>query len=443
MKEIGRVYALIPAIPGNGAKIYGGSYKLTHTPKDDTYTGSCFLPQFLADKSQGKLKFVWLTPPIPLYDARNIERQLLSYYDAMNNSGWYNSSNGGGEGVDSSYRCEETLFNKMLAVIERREEMEKAQLPENYSKNSVIADTAEMEALAEKVKSNQFPIVEVSVATTNLLEKVQPRWQTYIKQNLEELDKYFVNPEKGRKLLTPIVIVIDDETGEHQELLEGNHRLRKAVEHKWVTIPAVLIKRSLFKNKRVNMIHFGNAMNDKQFIQAGNNIEDLQKRIRILSEGFPTIKATSEKFKLICIDQCGQYWSESSIRYYCDQHEKERKENKLKADMNYIYYDKSELSHYGRSVKYNNPTAAVEVQKIDRITNTGFGGILSMMTTGKKKSGVILVHYPSATMLLKQKKHINLFNAMLKYHGFEDKIKLVFLDPFNKGIILDQPPKTK
>lgn len=442
MKELGRVYALIPIIPGNGAKTYIGSYKLTNTPKDDTYFGSCLDPRFLADRSRGKLMFIWLTGPIALYDARNIERQLLSYYDAMNNSDFYNSSNGGGEGVDSSYRCEETLFNKMLAMIEGRE-VEKEPLPVNFSENNVLADTAEMEALAAKVKSNQFPIVEVSVATTNLLEKTQPRQMTYVKQNLQELDKYFADPAKGRRMLTPIVIIVNDETGEHEELVEGNHRLRKAVEHKWVTMPAVLLKRSLFKNKRANMMHFGNAMNEKEFVQAGNSIEDLQKRIRILAEGFPNVKATSEKFKLICIDQLNTFWTESSIRYYCDQLEKERKENKLKADLNHIYYDKSELSYYGRAVKYNNPTAAVEVQKIDRITNTGFGGILSMMATGKKKTGVILAHYPSATMLLKQKKHINLFNTMLKYHGLEGKIKLIFLDPFNKGQILDEPPKTK
>ena len=439
MKELGRVYTLIPSNAQNGARKYVGSYQLTNTPKDDNYFGSCQDPRFLADRSQGKLKFIWLTKPIPIVEARNIERQILSFYDAMSRPDFYNASNGGGAGVDSSFRCDETEFQRMLNVIDGKQTEETV----TTQSSDKLADALEMETLAERVKSGGFPSVEVAVSTTVLLKKTQPRYYEYDKKNLEELNKFFANPDEARKYLTPIVIIINDETGEHEELVEGNHRLKLAHDHKWVTLPAVLLPRSLFKNKRHNLIHFGNAMNDKKFISAGNSIEDLVKRIKMIGETFPKLKGTSENFKTIAIEQCGRLWTEGSIRYYCDQYEVQRKEDKLKADMNFIVYDKSELTALGKKLKYENPKSVVEVQKIDRITNAGLGGILSMMATGKKSKGIILVHYPTAGLLMKQKKHIDLMNKIIAFHGMDTKIELKFLDPFNKGVVLGLPPKTK
>lgn len=438
MKERGRVYTLIPKNPENGARTYIGSYKLTNTPKDDDYFGSCEAPRFLADRSMGKLKFIWLTDSIPLVEARNIERQLLSHYDAMNNELFYNASNGGGDGVDSSFRLDEAKFNRMIDTIEGKEQ---EPVPVVTGKN--MADAIEMEQLADRVKNGVFPHVEVAVSTTVLLKKTQPRYYEYNKSHLEELNNFFAHPDEGRKYITPIVIVINDETGEHEELVEGNHRLKLAHDHKWVTLPAVLLKRSLFLNKRANLIHFGNAMNDKKFIAAGNSTEDLQKRIKLIGEELPKLKGNSSQFKTIAIQQLGRLWAESSIRYYCDQYEVKRKEDKLKADINFIAYDSKDLSSYGRALKYKNPKAAIEVQKVDRITNAGLGGIFSMMATGKKEKGIILVHYPTATLFNKQKKHIDLFKQILKFHNLEDKIELLFLDPFNKGKILGLPPTTK
>lgn len=438
MKEHGRVYTLIPKNPENGARTYIGSYKLTNTPKDDDYFGSCESPRFLADRSMGKLKFIWLTDSIPLVDARNIERQLLSHYDAMNNELFYNASNGGGDGVDSSFRLDDTKFNRMLDTIEGKQKEEVSVITGDN-----LADAFEMENLAERVKNGVFPHIEIAVSTTVLLKKTQPRFYEYDKQHLEDLNWYFAHPDEGRKYITPIVIVTNDETGEPEELVEGNHRLKLAYTHKWVTIPAVLLKRSLFLNKRANLIHFGNAMNDKKFIAAGNSTEDLQKRIKLIGEELPKLKGNSTQFKTIAIQQLGRLWAESSIRYYCDQYEVKRKEDRLKADLNFIVYDKKDLSAYARSLKYKNPKAAVEIQKVDSITAGGLGGIQALMTTGKKHKGIILVHYPSATMLSKQMKHINLFNEIMEFHNLKDKIELVFLDPFNKGKILGLPPTTK
>lgn len=437
MKETGRVYTLIPKNRENGARTYIGSYKLTNTPKDDDYFGSCEDPRFLADRSMGKLKFIWLTDSIPLVEARNIERQLLSYYDAMHNETFYNASNGGGAGVDSSFRLDETKFKRLTDIVE-------GNAPEVIP--IVVgngADAIEMEQLAEKVKNGVYPHVEVAVSTTVLLEKTQPRYYEYDKKHLSELNNFFAHPDEGRKYITPIVIVVNDETGEHEELVEGNHRLKLAYDHKWVTLPAVLLKRSLFKGKRINLIHFGNAMNDKKFIAAGNSVEDLQKRIKMIGEGLPKLKGTSRQFKSIAVQELGRLWAESSILYYCDQYEAKRKEDKLKADINFIVYSSADLNDYARDLKYKNPKAAIEVQKVDRITNAGLGGIQALMTTGKKQKGIILVHYPSATLMTKQMKHVNLFKDIIKNFDMQDKIELCFLDPFNKGKILGLPPTTK
>jgi len=438
MKEFGRVYTLIPKNPENGARTYVGSYKLTNTPKDDNYFGSCDSPRFLADRSMGKLKFIWLTDSIPLVEARNIERQILSQYDAMNSVQFYNASNGGGDGVDSSFRMDETEFQKLIDVIEGKE-----QEAVDVVVDDNMADAIEMEQLADRVKNGMYKSVEVAVSTTFLLKKTQPRFYEYNKEHLEQLNHYFAHPDEGRKYITPIVLVFNDETGELEELVEGNHRIKLAHVHKWVTIPAILLPRSLFLNKRANLIHFGNAMNDKKFITAGNSTEDLQKRIKLIGENMPKLKGNSNQFKAIAIQQLGRLWVESSIRYYCDRYEDQRKEDKLKADINFISYDKKDLSSFGRALKYKNPKAAVEVQKVDRITNAGLGGIFSMMATGKKDKGIILVHYPTATLFKKQKKHIDLFKQIITFHKLEGKIELLFLDPFNKGKILGLPPTTK
>jgi len=432
----GRVYCLIPAREGNGARIYVGSYLLTNTPKDDSYYGSCEDPRYLTDRSQGKLKFIWLTSPIPIVEARNVERQILSFYNAMHNPKFYNSSNGGGAGVDSSFRCDPDDFKRMCDIIEGVE----VETPTIESCDG-IADAQEMEELAEKVRSGYYPVTEVSVTTTMLLDRTQPRYYSFDRQHLAELNDSFSNPEKARKYLTPIVIIINDETGEHEEVPEGSHRLDSANTNGWVTIPAVLLKRSLFKGKRENIIHFGNAMNNKVFHQKGNTNDDLIKRIRMLSEKFPDRKASSEDFKKLAIQQFGRLWSEGSIRYYCDEHEKYRKEEKLKADINFISYSKKELSQVAHKLKYDNPESAIEVQKIDRITNAGFGGILRLMTTGKKKNGIILVHYPTVTLMSKQKKELAMFSEMLKLVKSQYDIQLKFLDPFNKYSVLDSPPK--
>ena len=437
MKETGRVYTLIPKNRENGARTYIGSYKLTNTPKDDDYFGSCEDPRFLADRSMGKLKFIWLTDSISLIESRNIERQLLSYYDAMHNETFYNASNGGGAGVDSSFRLEENEFKRLTDIIDGNEP---EVVPIVFGNG---ADALEMEQLAERVKNGVFPHVEVAVSTTVLLNKTQPRYYEYDKKHLAELNNFFARPDEGRKYITPIVIVVNDETGEHEELVEGNHRLKLAYDHKWVTLPAVLLKRSLFNSKRINLIHFGNAMNDKKFIAAGNSVEDLQKRIKMIGEELPKLKGTSKQFKSIAKQELGRLWAESSILYYCDQYEAKRKEDKLKADINFIVYTSADLNEYARNLKYDNPKAAVEIQKVDTITNRGLGGIQALMTTGKKKKGIILVHYPSATLMTKQMKHINLFKEITKYHNLDEKIELLFLDPFNKGNILGLPPTTK
>lgn len=437
MKETGRVYTLIPKNRENGARTYIGSYKLTNTPKDDDYFGSCEDPRFLADRSMGKLKFIWLTDSISLIESRNIERQLLSYYDAMHNETFYNASNGGGAGVDSSFRLEENEFKRLTDIIDGNEP---EVVPIVFGNG---ADALEMEQLAERVKNGVFPHVEVAVSTTVLLNKTQPRYYEYDKKHLAELNNFFARPDEGRKYITPIVIVVNDETGEHEELVEGNHRLKLAYDHKWVTLPAVLLKRSLFNGKRINLIHFGNAMNDKKFIAAGNSVEDLQKRIKMIGEELPKLKGTSKQFKSIAKQELGRLWAESSILYYCDQYEAKRKEDKLKADINFIVYTSADLNEYARNLKYDNPKAAVEIQKVDTITNRGLGGIQALMTTGKKKKGIILVHYPSATLMTKQMKHINLFKEITKYHNLDEKIELLFLDPFNKGNILGLPPTTK
>jgi hypothetical protein len=439
-REYGRVYALLPTNRDNGALKYVGSYKLTNTPKDINYFGSCLDPRFLADRSMGKLKFVWLTEPMKLVRARNIERLVLSFYDAMHNLGFYNSSNGGGAGVDSSFRLEDSELKSITDIIEGKVVEQESIQP---TTSEYLSDASDMELLANKVKTGFFPAIEVAVSMVVLLKKTQPRYHEYDKKHLAELNDFFARPEEGRKYITPIIIVVNDKTGEPEELVEGNHRVKLAHDHKWVTLPAVLLKRSLFKNKRTNLIHFGNAMNDKKFIAAGNSVEDLEKRIKFIGEALPELKGTSRKFKTVAVEQLGRLWSEASIRYRCDLYEAKRKEDKLKADINFVHYSNKDLLAYGRGLKYDHPNAAIETQSLDKITNSGLGGIMVLMMKGNKKRGIILCHYPSATSFTKQHKHIEIFNEVCKYHDLEGKLELLFLDPFNKGKILNEPPSRK
>jgi hypothetical protein len=275
------------------------------------------------------------------------------------------------------------------------------------------------------------------------IEKSQVRLLTYIKENLDYLKLQLAEPNEARKYISPISVTVDSD-GNMVELVDGNHRLRAAEHNDWVTIPAYLIPTEKFGGNRQSITHYGNLMNDNRVRSAGNSIDDLKKRIATIAETLSDMKASSTAFKRIAVQQCGggkiAGWPRSSIEYYCNEHEKNVKEQQLRAGTNFQVYERSDLTQYANKLRFDSvEPCIVEVQTITKITGAGFGGIQVMMADAGVKKGIVLVHYPDFTEYNNRAKNINrVLNAIkffkLKENGFD--IVLKFVDPFTRGKIV-------
>lgn len=427
------VYAQIPINESVQAKRYIGSHLSTATIKDEEYFGSCDDPNFRLHRSNGWLKKITVYEGT-LAECRSLEHQLLVHYNAATNPGFYNSSNGGGYGVSKDYKHDPKDFQRIVDLIDG-----KVVEQPKISVDTFLADVEEMSTLVAEVKSGVYPIRELPVALLSVIDKSQARLFTYEKENLEKLKEEFTDPAEARKYLTPVSVTVDSD-GSMIELVDGNHRLKAAEHNDWVTIPAYLIPIEKFKNNRRNITHYGNLMNVRKFISAGNSIDDLKKRIADLAEAYPNIKKDSTAFKRIAIHQCGDAWKRSSIEYYCNEYEKNAKEQRLCANNNFQIYDRSELTSYGNKLRFESKEpCVVEVQTVTKLTGSGFGGIQVMMAEAGVKKGIVLVHYPSFTEYNKRNTYIDRVVNAIKFLQFKERgfeIELKFMDPFIKGKIV-------
>ena len=430
------VYAQLPINELVQVKRYIGSHLSTVTIKDEEYFGSCDDPNFRIHRSNGWLKKVTVYEGT-LAECRSLEHQLLVHYNAATNPGFYNSSNGGGYGVDKDYKHNSEDFQRIVDIIDG-----KTVTQPKVSVNVALADTAAMETLVEEVKSGVYPIKELPVSILSVIEKSQARLFTYDKENLDKLKVQFTDPSEARKYLTPVSVTVDAE-GNMLELVDGNHRLKAAEHNQWVTIPAYIIPADKFDGNRQSVTHYGNLMNDRKFISAGNSIDDLKKRIAMIAEVYPDMKKDSTAFKRIAVQQLVKLWPQSSIEYYCTDYEKRSEESRLRSNTNFQVYERSDLTAYGNKLRFDcDVPCVVEVQSVSKITGAGFGGIQILMADAGVTKGIVLVHYPTYTDYNDRQKYISRVQNALKFfdfkkHGFD--IELKFLDPFTKGKIVGLP----
>jgi hypothetical protein len=426
------VYAQLPINALSPAKRYIGSHLSTVTIKDEEYFGSCDDPNFRIHRSNAWLKKVTVYEGT-LAECRSLEHQLLVHYNATTNSEFYNSSNGGGYGVNKDYKHNPVDFQRIIDIIDG-----KSFVQSKVQVNLSLADVDAMETLVEEVKSGVYPIKELPVSLLSVLEKSQARLFTYDKKNLDDLKLQFTDPSEARKYLTPVSITVDAD-GNMVELVDGNHRLKAAEHNQWVTIPAYIIPVDKFEGNRQSITHYGNLMNDRKFISAGNSIDDLKKRIAGIAEVYTDIKKDSTAFKRIAVQQLSKLWPQSSIEYYCTDYEKRSEEARLRSNSNFQIYERSDLTAYANKLRFNcDVPCAIEVQQITKISGAGLGGILTMMADDSVKKGIVLVHYPSYTDYLDRNKYINRVKQTLEFF-FKDNefdIEFKFLDPFTKGKIV-------
>jgi hypothetical protein len=434
------VYAQLPTNEFVQAKRYIGSHLSTATIKDEEYFGSCDDPNFRIHRSNAWLKKVILYEGT-LAECRSLEHQLLVHYNAATNLEFYNSSNGGGYGVSKDYKHNPEDFQRIVDIIDGKKFVQT-----KVDVNLKLADTDAMETLVEEVKSGVYSVKELPVSILSVIEKSQARLFTYNKENLDELNFQFTNPTEARKYLTPVSVTVDEE-GNLIELVDGNHRIKAALKNKWVTIPAYIIPVDKFKGNRQNVTHYGNLMNDRKFISAGNSIDDLKKRIAMIAEVYPKMKKDSAVFKRIAVQQLGKLWAQSSVEYYCTDYEKRSEESRLRSNTNFQVYERSELTAYGNKLRFDSDVrCVVEIQSVSKITGAGFGGIQVMMADAGVRKGIVLIHYPTYTDYIDSMKYISrVKNAInffdFKKHGFD--IELKFLDPFTKGKIIGLQTETK
>lgn len=430
------VYAQIPMNLLSPAKRYIGSHLSTVTIKDEEYFGSCDDPNFRIHRSNAWLKKV-IVYEGTLAECRSLEHQLLVHYNAATNPEFYNSSNGGGYGMSKDYKHDTEDFQRIIDIIDG-----KTSVQSKVKVHIALADVPAMETLVDEVKSGVYPIKELPVSLLSVIEKSQARLFTYNKENLDTLKVQFTDPTEARKYLTPVSITVDS-NGNMLELIDGNHRLKAAEHNQWVTIPAYIIPVDKFEDNRNSIIHYGNLMNDRKFISAGNSIDDLKKRIAGIAEVYTDMKKDSTAFKRIAVQQLGKLWQHSSIEYYCTDYEKRAEETRLRSNTNFQVYERSDLTAYGNKLRFDSEErCVVEVQAVSKITGAGFGGIQILMADAGVKKGIVLVHYPTYTDYIDRQKYISRVDNALKFFGFKAQgfdIELKFLDPFTKGKIVGLP----
>lgn len=427
------VYAQLPNTNLAELKNYIGSHLSTCTIKDEEYFGSCDDPHFRIHRSNGQLRKIILFTGT-LGECRSIEHQLLVHYNAASNPRFYNSSNGGGYGVDKDYKPNPTDFQRMVDIIDGKEIVLAP-----VEVNLALADVDLVNKLVAEVKSGMYPVKEIAVSLLSVMHKSQCRLFTYDPDHRNDIRAEMANPAEARKYLTPVCVTVDSD-GNLRTFADGSHRLDGAEHNDWVTIPAYLIPHEKFKNNPENITHFGTMMNNHRYKTKGNSTDDLKKRIAGIASYYPNIKKSSVAFKRIAINQLSDAWPQSSIEYQCNEYEKQEENQRLNINNNFIAYENSDRTHYANKLRFDSDEPCItEIQTVTKITGSGFGGIQVMMADAGVKKGIVLVHYKNYTDYTDRYKHISRVKNAIEFFNFKQNgfnIELKFLDPFTKGKIV-------
>jgi hypothetical protein len=418
----------------NTGRVYLGVHRTDED--DDGYITSSTCPYFKQDWTLGLFKKREKLFEGSYREAINLEHQLLAKYDAVNNPNFYNKSNGGGALVDKNYIVDEKVFQEACEWIEGKKTETVVELPVSGQYRP-----DHMEKLYTNIKFGMYETVEYSVEILYTLDKNQVRMNLLDEKHVEELVDYFKYPAEARKNLTPIIVSIDK--NKLKIIIDGNHRINAAYRAGWSTIPVILLDDSEFFNDVRNYTQLGLLLNDKPNITLGNNLDDLDRQIYIISKELDYLEIDSDEFISILKSRFGgkgtgrkgAIWKDSSITKRCKSIAAKNAELALQQGKNFISYSKTKLDNYKRAYKFNFPKVAVITQGIDSICNAGFGGITSMMSEENRSEGVIIVHYGSKYSNWEDRNYmIDKFNKQVeKILAPGLSVKLVFLDAFKEG----------
>jgi hypothetical protein len=384
----------------------------------------------------------------------NYEYYFLSKYDAKNNDKFFNRSNGGGPGIDKSFKPDPVIEKKLSDWIEHNIWNE---VP--VFTPSEINNTVGMQALWDKVMlavnnwkqggTKEFQVENYSVHELYIINRYQVRAVKIKEDKLARLIDWFKNEGYARTNITPIIVVVKD--GKIIMLIDGNHRIEAASKCDWDTFPIIKVDISEFGPiPEWNLRTFGEFMNHDEVERSGNNLDDLVVSIRMQHRLYPDYEVDSDLFISIVKSILGGKGSKKGGRYRnedisrkCKEISKMDKEllARQSADKNFIEYTDARLSTawYRYNLKNAHPTI---FQTIDGIENGGLGGVLKYVKDNYKKTGVkqanLIIHFKKLTSYLSNTRDdiINSFKETIDICvGKDVTINIFFADPFDEQII--------
>jgi hypothetical protein len=382
----------------------------------------------------------------------NYEYYFLSKYDAKNNTQFFNRSNGGGPGIDKTFKPNPDIEKRLCNLIENNIwEDPNTDLLNEVSKT----DSKRMRALWNKVKKSsenwktggtkEFPIEEISVNELYIVDHSQARAVKLIQSKLSELIKAFKNLGYARNNITPVIVVVKD--GKIIMLIDGNHRINAAHTAGWDTYPVIKIDFSEFNGDEYLIDYFGRLMNHVEVQRTGNDIDTLVISLRQLHKKFSKYKIDSTEFIVIAKHEYGgkntkdggMYLNSDVVRK-CIDLAKIDKEMKVRetSEKNFIDYTSARLATlWYHSSLFNDHK--VIFQSLDGINNGGLGGAIGYAVDNFIENGIneanLVIHFKSLTgYLTEAKDSVEKLRTTLQ-HGVKSKINIFFADPFKEQIV--------
>jgi hypothetical protein len=433
---------------------YIGVHKDDH--KFENYKSSSKNPYLKEAFNQGEIERVIL--------ARGTKKEIcsqeyfyLNKFDAIKNPKFFNGNQGGGEGLDKTYRPTSTHEERVTKWVTDNvwvDQESNLLEPEN-----ILADL-EMRKLAGEIENSinawkngsigKYAVEEMSVHKLYVLPRIQARAVLLDQKKVNEITEAFRNFFQARKHLTPIIVLVKD--NEPCALNDGNHRIEAAHRAGWDTYPVIKIDDSVFKDSEFMRTLFGNMMNHVEGERKGNNLDDLTERLKQLKLLYPEYDYDSCPFKEIAKARLGGkntkdfgLWKNADVVRKCDQLAEITRENVARSQYSQHFLDYSKeriISIWERSEHYNE--YKVIVQTPEGINTGGVGGAISYAVETLKNQGVneanLIIHIKSLSKYTSGEaaKTIDKLYDVLK-HGVNSKINVFFVDPHEEKIVTKFP----
>lgn len=378
----------------------------------------------------------------------NNEYFFLSKYDARNNKKFFNRSNGGGPGIEKTFKPSEAFQKKIDKWVTTGEWKEKAKSKRAKERQRIIALWNNVQEAIDNWKdggTDKFPVEEVSVHTLYVCEHSQARAVKIIQKKLTNLVAAFRNYGRARKFITPIIVIVKD--GKIVLLIDGNHRINAAHIADWDTYPVIKIDASEFNDDRYLIRYFGRLANHVEVERTGNDIDTLIMGLRELHAKFPKYKIDSEAFKEIARGEYGGLntkqgglYKNSDVNNRCDKLAELDRENlaREQSAKNFIDYTGSRLStlwHYSKHFNEN----PIVFQSLDGISNSGFGAAIKYAVQnyidGGPNEANLLIHFKSLSAYLSDAAEVLAELRQTLELGSKSKINIFFADPFKEQIV--------